>query len=95
MDTMHAQAEDINDFTKAMRDLGYEAGTELEVLNRFAAELNSGTGLKVALESTFGDNAQDMLKAYEKVFGTTILNMGQNMDKFSNKIDSFYSKAAE
>ncbi len=95
LDSIRASADDLNDLAKAMREFGIDSGQELEYIERLAGELQlNGISLKTALEDIFGENAQEMLLAYEKAFGTTLLNMGQDMTKFTNKIDSVYEKAA-
>lgn len=91
---MGASVDQINKFAAAMRKVGIDSEDTLTYFQRFVEE-GQFSDLKIAFESVFGENAQKMLTEFDKIFGTTILNMGQNMDKFTNKIDSVYSTASK
>lgn len=62
--------------------------------------MQEGEDLSSAITDIFGlemgdENYTTLLNAFDTNFGTTILNMGQNVEKFKNTIDSFYAKAGE
>lgn len=62
--------------------------------------MQEGEDLSSAITDIFGletgdENYITLLNAFDTNFGTTILNMGQNVEKFKNTIDSFYAKAGE
>lgn len=95
IDNIGASIDDINNMSSAIQKLGYDSNTSARLLNDMFAQLEQGADLSETLTDMFGDNARDILNAYDKAFGTTVLNMGQNVDKFTNSIDSFYTKAGE
>ena len=101
-------ADEVNNISKAMEKIGVDSKA-LEV--RFELLMNniatSGNDIESAILSTFGDVIGDInsdegkakynqiLNAYAEATGVGILNMGQNLDKTHNTIESFYKKAAE
>lgn len=100
LDNIGASIDNINEMGNAIQKLGYNTEEAADKINDLFTELQSGTGLRTALTDLFGlgvdsDEYKSLLNAYDKAFGTTVLNMGQNIDKFKNTIDSFYQKASQ
>jgi len=90
----------INTMASAIQDLGHSADDSLTLMGELAQSLEEGNSLREAIESTFGvlegtDAYKKLLNTYSKTFGTTLLNMGQNMTKFQNKIDNFYENVGK
>ena len=96
IDAIGADIDGINELAKAIQKVGYSSEQSAELLNQMFDLLGNGADLGDTIYSFFGaDNYDAILNAYDKAFGTTILNMGQNIDKFKNTINSFYEKAKE
>ena len=96
IDKIGASIDGINDLAKAIQKLGYDADKSSEFVDTLFQRLQSGEDLQTAIIRLFGEkNLDTILNAYDKAFGTTILNMGQNVDKLKNTINSFYEKAAD
>ena len=100
IDSVGASIDSINDLAAAIQDLGYDSKTSLDLLNDLFSELQEGKNLGYTLADVLGlsmnsDEYTNVLNAFDKAFGTTILNMGQNIDKFKNTVDALYQKASE
>ena len=96
IDKIGANIDGINNLANAIQKLGYTSEQSAEKLDQMFELLNAGENLKDVIRDMFGaENYDSILNAFDKSFGTTILNMGQNIDKFKNTIDSFYEKAQE
>lgn len=96
IDAIGADIDGINELASAIQKLGYTADESAEALDDMFQLLQTGANLHDTIADMFGiDNYDSILNAYDKAFGTTILNMGQNIDKFKNTVDGFYEKAAE
>ena len=100
MDSIGASIDKINALGNAVQKLGYNTKQAAEKISSLFETLQSGTDIHTAFTDLFGlgvnsEEYDDLLDAYDKAFGTTILNMGQDIDKFKNTIDSLYQKAAE
>ena len=100
IDSVGASVDKINSLGDAIHKLGYDTEDTTDKLDDLFTQLQEGTNIKDAITDIFNVSAdseeyKSILDAYDKSFGTTILNMGQNIDKFKNTIDSFYEKATE
>ena len=100
MDAIGASVDNINALGNAIQKVGYNTQQAAGKINDLFETLQSGVNIRTALTDLFGfgvdsDEYNAILDAYDKAFGTTILNMGQNIDKFTNTIDSLYQKASE
>lgn len=100
IDTVGASIDAINDLAKAIQALGYDSKTSLKMLNDLFSELQTGHNLGYSLADIIGlsmdsDEYTSVLNAFDKAIGITVLNMGQNVDKFKNSIDALYQKASE
>ena len=97
IDKIGADIDGINELAAAIQELGYDAETSTSKINEMFQDLQQHKGnLKSVITNMFGkDELDNILNAYDKAFGTTILNMGQNVDKFKNSINSIYEKASE
>lgn len=100
IDSVGASIDSINDLAAAIQDLGYDSKISLDLLDDLFSELQEGKNLGYTLADVLGlsmnsDEYTNILNAFDKAFGTTILNMGQNIDKFKNTIDALYQKASE
>ena len=96
IDAIGADIDGINELAKAIQKAGYDAEASAKMIDKMFTVLDQGANLGQTIREMFGDkNYDSILNAYDKAFGTTILNMGQNLDKFTNTIDSFYEKAKD
>ena len=96
IDKIGADIEGINQLADAIQDIGYSAAQSAKVLDQLFTQLDQGANLGDTILDFFGEKDYDaILNAYDKAFGTTVLNMGQNVDKFKNTINSFYEKAKD
>ena len=96
IDRIGADIDGINQLASAIQNLGYSADKSAEILDQMFDLLGTGADLGQTITDLFGEENYDaILNAYDKAFGTTILNMGQNVDKFKNTINSFYEKAKD
>ena len=96
IDAIGADIDGINELASAIQKIGYTADESAKALDDMFQLLQTGANLHDTIADMFGmDNYDSILNAYDKAFGTTILNMGQNIDKFKNTVDGFYEKAAE
>lgn len=91
---MGITGEQINSLNQTIIDLGYSTEDATGKLKSLFDLISQGESVSSAIYELFGgENYTAILNAYEKQFGTTLLNMGQKMDKFQNKINSVYEKA--
>ena len=96
MDHLGANIDGINELAKAIQKTGVNAAMSAQMIGALFEELEHGSDLASTITDLFGsENFDAILNAYDKAFGTTILNMGQNVDKFRNTVNSFYEKSKE
>ena len=100
IDHLGVSVNGINDFAAAIQKLGYNSEESADKIEELFSLLDNGGNLSNSIADIFGlaidsDEYKNILDAYDKAVGTTILNMGQNIDKFTNTVDSLYSKASE
>lgn len=100
IDQLGASIADINDLSAAIQKLGYSVADSATLLEEMFQLLEQGADLSYVISSLFhvaaGSEAYNkILNAFDTAFGTTLLNMGQNVDKLNNSIDSLYAKASE
>ena len=96
IDRIGADITGINDLAEAIQKLGHSSDESAAILDQMFTLLDQGADLGATIADMFGMDAYDsILNAYDKAFGTTILNMGQNIDKFKNTVDAFYEKAKD
>lgn len=96
MDHLGANIDGINELAKAIQKTGVNAEMSAQMIGALFEELEHGSDLASTITDLFGsENFDAILNAYDKAFGTTILNMGQNVDKFRNTVNSFYEKSKE
>lgn len=68
-------------------------------MSNFFELLENGEDISSAVSKVFdvefgSDKYNQILNDIESSFGTTLLDLGQKVDKFTNTIDSFYEKAS-
>ena len=96
IDAIGADINGINELASAIQKIGYSADSSAKLLETMFDRLQQGYDLSSVIQEMFGSKNYDtILNAYDKAFGTTILNMGQNIDKFKNTVNSFYEKAKD
>lgn len=100
LDSISASIDSVNELGDAIQKLGYNTSEATSKLNALFSSLNGSGNLKNAITdifniSTTSEEFNDILNAFDKAFGTTVLNMGQNVDKLRNSIDSLYEKASK
>ncbi len=100
MDRIGATNKAINEFADSIQKLGYNSQEAAQKLSQLFDLMEEGETIGDAIQDIFGyavgsEEYKKMLDAFDKNFGTTVLNMGQTMDKFKNSIDDLYKKAGE
>lgn len=96
IDNIGLSTSEINDLWKAIKKLGGST----EQLKTFLSTLTSTSGdITQAIHATFGELSKDdfasIFNAYANAVEVSVLDMGQNIDSFSNKISSFYETASK
>lgn len=99
VDSVGATADGINTLAKAMQKVGATIEESEQKIQDLFAMVQSGTSVRTAIESLFGnldaDDYNRILSAYESAIGTGMLNIGQNITKIKNTVTSFYEKASD
>lgn len=102
IDAMGITTDSINDLADAIQDLGYTTEQSSIKLAKMFQEIADGNSIGDAIEEVFNldetaDDFEDtysaILNAYEKAVGTTLLDMGQNIESLKSQINTFYETA--
>lgn len=95
MEQFGVTIDELNDFSAALQKLGYTAENSASRLNNLFDLISNGANIQDAIGSVFGVSKDDaeylkILNAYQQAVGTTILDMGQNLQAFKSQINSVY-----
>ena len=100
-------ADEINNLAKAMRKLGVEEELLTNRMEKLIVYTGNGMSVQDAIKSVFADQLAGLtgdeyketyntiLNAWIDATGVGINNMGQELDKFQNKVNNFYTNATK
>lgn len=90
------KAENLNNIQAALIKTGLTAEEATAKLVAMFDLLGQGENIGSIISSLFNlEDYTTILNAYEKEFGLTLLNAGQQMDKLQNQVSSIYEKATK
>lgn len=99
VDSTGKAATGMNVLAEAMQDLGSSAEKSREqvdeLFNLLAKGYQLGDAMRFLFPNLTDEEYNKLINTYEAAFGTTVQNMGQNVDKFLNSIDALYEKSAQ
>lgn len=97
IDKMKISAKSINDISEVLVNMGYEASQTQSLIEQLFAAISSGVTVSDAIASVFGNLSDSdynkILNAYGSATTVGTLNVGQDLLKLRNQIDSLYEKA--